>query len=1246
VIARTLIKIYGFLKTIENSRKALVRLMGRKPKKSYWIIAGTALVLMLLIGLNVILPRVIDSAWLKETIQTQVAEQVNGDLHFKKAHLSLLPRPAVSLEQVSLNIPETAQFDLEAIKVYPRLLSLLAGKIVFSEAVLESPDFSVSLPTGNESKKVRAGDFSFSGTLHSTSAKLETILSVFPGLKVYVNNGTLHLAKKNQQGFFFESINGSFNITAQSLTAYVSCQSSLFDSMELEATVAPGSQEGKGKITLANVNGKELVDSFLAEKAPLVEKSRINLKANFTVSPEKGLTADIQTSDSFFTAVDKDKKVTAKLDSSRAEIHYNDQTATIEISDLTLSSPQARLNGSFNFDRSRPYSGLDITMLHADIKSMNDVVPFFIHTFYGDMPVVDEIFKITRGGTITRADYHVAGKSIADLAVFESMQIKGQMKDGNILLSDPALDLNGVAGDIIIAGGIFEGKNLQATLGNTTGSAGNLTLGLVKKETTPFQLDLKLNADLAEIPPLIKKLLPDEKIQYHLSNFENIQGTASGRLAIGDSLESPNLRVEIDTINGAANFKPVPYPISMNSGRILVDGLKIQPQELQGTIGNSSFSNFTGVMNWEGEPTVDVQSGTFQFVMDEIFPWMTSDQKLADDLSGIQKISGIAEITVKSLKGPLLQPAKLQYELSGDLKNITISSARLPGSVKIKTGQAQVKPDTIIFEELQAEMLDSSTTFSAVFQSFITGNTSATAIVTDATLGDEVNTWLVQEIMVPEEYQFRTPLRVSRSNIKWSRDDFLELEGDFSIENGPIFSLDLRWTPEEFILNNLSVQNGHDRATMELALKKRAIGAGFQGSLAKNTIDAILLNNEIFPEAWIQGEISFHIDMDSPAASSAKGNLEGGSFIFPWQLDKPLLLKSFSFSAADRAITLNGAEAALESRGYSVTGQASLSEHLLSMDFDVATDTIELDKILGALKDDPGEESREKRKIGNTWDLALVATFNIQADSLLFNDYTWQPLQSQIKLDNSNLDISIVKTALCGISTPGRISFAKGQIALDFKLEAENQELSETLVCLEGGDQQMSGTLDLRANISGQGKRDTLVNSLAGSLEFSANEGYIYHDAQMAKLLYALNITNLFKGEIPDLKTAGFNYDSLLVKGIMDKGVLTIHPARMNAPIMEIAANGTIDLPSRKVDLLVLVAPLQTLNTIQKVLPIIGTIIPSSLAAVPVEVKGDFSDVKFRAMSMSAIGKRSFGILVDALATPVRVLGEKSGGTQ
>jgi hypothetical protein len=76
------------------------------------------------------------------------------------------------------------------------------------------------------------------------------------------------------------------------------------------------------------------------------------------------------------------------------------------------------------------------------------------------------------------------------------------------------------------------------------------------------------------------------------------------------------------------------------------------------------------------------------------------------------------------------------------------------------------------------------------------------------------------------------------------------------------------------------------------------------------------------------------------------------------------------------------------------------------------------------------------------------------------------------------------------------------------------------------------------------------------------------------------------------------------------------------------------------VDFQVLVAPLQTINKLQKMLPIIRVILPESLVAVPVEVKGDFTDIEVNTMSMSAISKSIFNTMFDALVTPVRVLTE------
>jgi uncharacterized protein involved in outer membrane biogenesis len=1213
--------------------------MGKGSKKIYWAAFGTAFLLVLLIGLAVVVPRVVDSAWLKKTIQAAAAKQVPGDFDFQKAELSILPSPFVALRQVSLNIPETARVTLDTIKVYPRFFPLLLGNIELDKIVIDRPALSVALPDKQKKEKRERTVFSLSEVLEAASKELSPIISAIPGLEVSVHEGTLRLFAEDKEVFLFENINGELEASTRSLTITISSKSNIWESVDLKAKLTPASQEAKGSVTLKKLTNKALAQFFMAANPPLSEESFVNLQMNFSVNPEDGLKTDIKSSGASFTALHESKKVTAHVENLKSSIHYTDNLSTITIDNLTLSNPQIELASTFNFDETIPHASLDIKSQSADITSVREVLPVFIAAFFGDLSVVKEIFAITRGGTISQASFHAEGKSLADLAEFESMLIQGHVADADISLSDLGLDLHEVSGDINIANGVLEGKNLQAKQGNTTGSNGTLKYGLVKKETTPFHLDLELNADLSEVPPLLKKLLPDKNVQYYLSQLENLQGTAHGILTLGDSLESLKVRVEVDKIKSRAEYKPIPYPISVDGGRVIYEGLKIQSHGIQGKIGNSTFSNYSDKISWEGEPTVDVKSGTFHLVMDEIFTWLTSNKKLAEELKGIKDISGIVEITAKSVKGPLLMPAKLQYELQGTLKNVILTATKLPGPLTIKSGQAYIMPDKISFESLQAELLDSSITYSGVLQDFIAGRTNADIIVTEATLGHEVNIWLVEEIGAPEEYQFRTPLLISRMYVDWTKEELLDLQGDFSIKNGPIFSVDIMLNPDELVLRHLIIKNGTDQASMRLELKKRTIGAEFTGSLSKQTIDKILIYRDVDHNAWIKGDIRFHIDMDSFADSTANGKLEGGDFIFPWEFEKNLVLESYSLSAADKTINLNSAEAVFENKNFSLIGAVSLAPERLSMDFDIRTDIIDLDSIIGALKEkENGGEAEEQERIGKSWDLTLGANINIHAESLLYNGYTWEPFESQITFENSYFSIEVLEAELCNISTPAKLSLHDGKISLDFQMLAKDQEITELMICLGEGEQQVSGTFNIKAAISGHGSRDNLVNSLQGDLQFIAKEGKIYQDAQMAKVLYLLNVTNLFKGKIPDLASEGFYYNSIIIRGTMDQGVLAVNPAKLEAPIMQIAANGTIDLPEKKINLLVLVAPLQTLNKIQKILPVIGTIIPSSLAAVPVEVTGDIRDIKVRALSMSAIGTRTFGIMVDALRTPVRIL--------
>ena len=200
--------------------------MGNGSKKLYWAGAGAAFLFVLLVAITVIVPRVIDTVWLKEIIQTEIAKQINGDFGFQKVELVLLPTPSISLKQIDLAIPETVKANLEVLRVYPKLLPLFSGNIELNRVIIDTPDFSLPLPE-RQKKTDPEKTFSFDKVLENSFSETAQILAAIQGLEVDVRNGTLRLFADAEPVFLFEDINGEYAFGTKSLTITVSSKSNI-----------------------------------------------------------------------------------------------------------------------------------------------------------------------------------------------------------------------------------------------------------------------------------------------------------------------------------------------------------------------------------------------------------------------------------------------------------------------------------------------------------------------------------------------------------------------------------------------------------------------------------------------------------------------------------------------------------------------------------------------------------------------------------------------------------------------------------------------------------------------------------------------------------------------------------------------------------------------------------------------------------------------------------------------------------
>jgi uncharacterized protein YhdP len=142
----------------------------------------------------------------------------------------------------------------------------------------------------------------------------------------------------------------------------------------------------------------------------------------------------------------------------------------------------------------------------------------------------------------------------------------------------------------------------------------------------------------------------------------------------------------------------------------------------------------------------------------------------------------------------------------------------------------------------------------------------------------------------------------------------------------------------------------------------------------------------------------------------------------------------------------------------------------------------------------------------------------------------------------------------------------------------------------------------------------------------------------LAKIFALLNVTEIFRGKLPDLLEEGFAYNSMEAKGGFQDGRLVFEEAVVDGSSMDIACKGFVDPVNKKIDLTVLVAPFKTIDRIIRAIPLVGYLLGGKLVSVPVRVTGDLEDPTVIPFSASAVGSELIEMMSRTLHLPFKII--------
>jgi hypothetical protein len=1198
----------------------------RKKKIAVLILGSMAVILLLISALILLAPTLVNSDFARRQIVTHLSRRAGGQITIADTQFSFFPHPHAVIRGASLSIAGRVAAQIPSVSVYPKIWPLLSGRVEMARLMAQSPVFTIDLPLSNAQGKDASGLHIGGNLPEKIGAVMASTASYIKGLSIQVKDAKLKLLKGARTVLWFDHIRLLAQNSPKELHIDLGGNSNLWKDISVKAKVDLAAHRAEGHIELKDFRPHVLTDDLLPEETLKIGDPGTDLTLGFKADFRKGLKADIHGSLPVLTLRRNHETVILKGASVTGFLNLKTAGATVLISALHLDDPRVDLSGEMVMERGVNPVRVKLEAREIDVPSIRQVAL----KLGGDIPEVPRIFAVLTGGRVPRITVTSHARSLNDLAKMEPLRINGRIHDGRISIPETGMDLTEVNGEALISKGVLTATRLEARLGKTRGNNGSLKLGLAE-DNPLFHFDILLKADLAEALPVLKGLIHEPIVKKALRRIDDIRGNATARLILGETLSAITARIEASEFDLSARYRPIPYLIRAQGGRLYYDDHVIKAEKIAGRIGKSSFTTLSGRLDWQ-EGRMALRSGTCRILLDEIYPWITSFEAGKKALQEVTGAKGELLLNRVDIEGPLLTPKAWRFKTDGRLKNLALASTRLPGPMTLAEGRVKANQDTIILDNASLRILDAGLNLSGSAAGYMKGVNRLEAAF-DGESGQEASRFISERIHLPKEIRLLSPVTVSQAHLVWNK-EATSFSGDLSVSSGPHISLDLLKTPGLFRVDRLTIKDDASNARVNFRIADDVVDFGFSGHLDGTSLGSVLPKTS-FLTGWITGDLWGRIVPGRAIESTVEGRLAGGDINLR-QLDVPAKIDTFSLKADQQRLKFTSEIHALDNRQMNVDADMDLSERGILVKLNIAADDIDLKRAMAVVERLTQQSEGEKNEI--TRAPPLKGTAHINLGRLKYGEFEWQPFKCDISSEGNGVSIAIGEADLCGVSTTGTLEISPEKLTLHITPVSKGRELTPTIACLTKESMKIGGTFDFKGDIRGEGTGETWVRSLNGPIHFVSKNGRIDRFGLLMQIFSLLNITEIFSGQLPDLRRQGLAYDSLTVDAHLKEGSLHLEKGLLDGSSMNIACTGRIDLLNQKLDLIVFAVPFKTADRILKLLPIIGYIMDYSVVSIAMKVTGDLKNPKVDYLPAKMLGSGILGVMKRTLEVPVKVI--------
>jgi len=1217
--------------TSENSpKKNHFRLLSRWISAIFLFLLVICLLSPLLLKIKPVQQKLVHR--LRADLQCQVLLE-DIDWHwFPLPHISL-GEFRVEKQNIALHLPETL--------IYPNWRAIFDSSTQIGNIHLNKPSLQIKLPLAEQSPETLS----------------------LPALKFKVVQGNLSFVNSKQSSQLstflpiqLTDFSGGFETQPSKIHFSINTSSSFCREIEIIGSYDLSIKKYQVDYQLNQLN---MAQCFLEIPNPSVtfNDSTVDLTGSITGQDNKHLSGHIKGDLPELTLKADDKSTS--ISSGKIDLAFTSSPTdlNIDLQNIAFNSPQFSLSGTV--DRQHPSPGnpaiwtLDLKGTDLDAGSIRGAVLDLL----GEDEIATFICNIVRDGKAQWATYQFSGP-VTDFEYLSKMKIRvGGITDGSIYVPWGDLSLFNARGEISIIDAYLkgEGEGLSTQMGKSSGSNCNLYIDLIERDNT-FQIDLDIQADIREIPPVLHSLIEWPAFIHQVNHFSEIEGRATGKLRLGDNLDDLNTFIEVQSMEGTFRYKPIAWPIQIYGGSLHISPTAVDWHNVKATGGEQQVHQSSGIIDWHKKPNISITHAQANIEANTFFQELQRHNLVPEDIQKtILGLSGRILVEDLIMSGPPTEPGKWIYDLGYAFQGLRLTSPMLPYPILFEKNNGRFSQEAITLQNCRAWVVEQPYGLEGILHHNRLSNWSGSLSTTGLMRGPLAG-WIKKNNWIPAYYFPALPCQLNDFSISWDENE-TRLRGTLEATGSnapPKVYLDLKKTPAGLSVNQALFSHQKQQGKLSLHISEhpeKKAHLTWEGELLSSTLDRLLEKNQLL-SGLIKGNVNINLK-STPSQSKASGELIVHGLQIPSQ-NTDFFINELSLQGNSNQVTIDTFNVRVNEDSLDISGELKSTEEGLINNLVLKTDNLSKDTLLTLTnKPHPPETSANLPSLWellpiHDWDTFGICNISIeqfheQKTTSTENEFSreWTHIDGQLEwFVDDGICANVTQATLCGLPLFGRwcseADLGKKTIVIETDAK-DPPQFQDVLPCLGYIENPVQGPVNFKASLQYEGAKWSI-----GKVTLLSENGRIKKLVLLSKVLSLLNVTELFTGTtLQDLSNDGFSYASMDIEAIIKDNQLILEKAVIQGDGLNLFAKGSVALDTLNADLTLLVAPFKTVDLIVTSVPLVGKAVTGAdeaLVSIPFSITGNIKDPEIFILPPKAVGQGILDLLTNTVKIPYTII--------